>query len=85
MPCQMCFNGSFNAFDLDFGNEAILTKKVKHWIPIIVLWVLQWGYIALKTGSKPASVEGEKVNNIHNPAVFPDVLYKHSHCILPVI
>lgn len=37
MPCQMCFNSSVNAFDLDFGNEEDLAKPIKHWIPIIVL------------------------------------------------
>lgn len=64
IPCQICFDGSINAFGLDFGNEAVLTKTAKHCIPIRLFFECSTeATFALQTDSEPASVGASMCNS----------------------
>lgn len=66
IPYQICFDSSINAFAFDFGNKAVLTKTVKHWIPITLFFECSTeAAFALQTDSELASV-GASVSNIHD-------------------
>lgn len=63
ISCQICFDSSINAFGLDFGNGAVLTKTVKHWISIKLFFECSTeATFALQTGSEPASVGASMCN-----------------------
>jgi len=74
--CQICFDSSVNAIGLYFGNKALLTKTVKHWIPVRLFFECSTeATFALQTDSDPASVGASMYNIYHGSLCYYVVWY----------